>query len=49
MLYIICINDTDKHAFDDVAAKFHDDEWDQALRELGRLNKNGKNYVLRDH
>lgn len=49
MLYIICINDTDKHAFDDIVVTFHDDEWEQAQRELRRLNKNGRDYVLRDH
>lgn len=49
MLYIICINDNDKHGFDEVAAKFTDDEWENAQRELRSLNKNGKNYILRDH
>lgn len=49
MLYIICINDNGKHVFDDVAARFSDDEWEQAQLELRRLNKKGRDYVLRDH
>lgn len=50
MVYIITTDDVAKWAYDTIVARFTDEQWDQATKELRRLRRAyGNFFKLLDH